>query len=101
MVPRQKQPYKELTEKQKRHVLGALLAMREDGVLPRGSMAKIAKNLGVAPKSVSRLWRAAKTSREDPQGAIHTPDVSCKKGHRNQYVVYYREEVMEQITSSL
>ena len=63
MAPRKKKPYKELTEKQKRHVLGALLAMREDGVLPWGSMAKIAKNLSVAPKSVSRLSHGKRWSR--------------------------------------
>lgn len=55
--------YKELTEKDKRAVLSACLAMRVNGVLPRGSFVKIGKNLALAPKSIGRLWNASKTTR--------------------------------------
>ena len=71
------------------------MGMRENGELPRGSMAKIAKNLGVAPKRVCRLWVAEKSTRA--AGTVQTPDVTIKKGHHEQRMIYSREEVMEQI----
>ena len=91
--------YHELTEKQKRAVLGALLSMRENGVLPHGSQAKIARNLRVSRFAVGRLWRAAESSRLDPNGVVHSPDVSSKKKGNNSEMkkVYDREQMKEAI----
>ena len=91
--------YHELTEKQKRAVLGALLSMRENGVLPHGSQAKIARNLSVLRFAVGRLWRAAESSRLDPNGVIHSPDVSSKNKGNNREMkkVYDREQMKEAI----
>ena len=87
--------YKELTEKQKRAVLGALLSMRENGHLPRGSYKKIARNLRVSARAVARLWSTAESTRAT--GIIATPEVKSNKGHKQPHVIYHREEVMEQI----
>ena len=88
-----------MNEKQKRAVLGALLAMVEREGLPHGSFAKIGARLGVPASSVARLWRASKSSREAQQ--VLSPDVTSKKKGNEQYkepqTIYSREEVMEQI----
>ena len=93
--------YNEMNEKQKRAVLGALVAAVDHGELPYGSFAKIGAKLGVPANSVARLWRAAKSTREDPNGRIHTPDVASKKkgnnGIKESRTIYSRQEVMQQI----
>ena len=53
--PATNKKYNELTEKQKRAVLGALLGARVGGDLPHGTMAKIARNLRVSRFAVGRL----------------------------------------------
>ena len=60
--------YKELTEKEKRAALGALLVLEKDGELPHGSFAQIGKKLALAPKSIARLWRVSVDTRnaKDP-----------------------------------
>ena len=87
--------YKEITEKQKRAVLGALLAAEDHGVLPYGTYAKIGAKLGVPAATVARLWRAAETTRAD--GRISSPDVKCNKGHREGHLFYDREMLKEAI----
>ena len=87
--------YKELTVKQKRAVLGACLAMRVEGDLPWGSYGKIAQNLSVSARSVSRLWKAAESTRA--AGSIQTPDVQCNKGHSEVRKVYNRALMKEEI----
>ena len=89
--------YKELTEKDKRAVLAACIAYREEGELPRGSYVKIGAKLGLPAQSVARLWRAAKSTREDLTGAIHSPDVAIGKGHREGHLLYDREMLKEAI----
>ena len=87
--------YRELNEKDKRHCLGALLTMRDDhGELQRGAYTKIARNLGVEPRSVSRLWRAAESTRA--AGKVQTPDCLSKKGHREPHLLYDREMMKEE-----
>ena len=87
--------YRELNEKDKRHCLGALLTMRDDhGELQRGAYTKIARNLGVEPRSVSRLWRLASTTRAN--GKVHTPDTLSRKGHREPHLVYDREQLRQE-----
>ena len=87
--------YHELTEKQKRAVLGACLSHRVDGVLPRGSYAKIARNLLVSRRAVGRLWKSAHSTRAN--SVVATPEVKSNKGHHEPNVIYNREDVMQQI----
>ena len=91
--------YHEMDEKQKRAVLGALMAMVDEQGLPYGSYAKIGAKLGVPASSVARLWKSASTTRAN--GRIHTPDVASKKrannGIKDSRTIYSRQEVMEQI----
>ena len=91
--------YKELTEKQKRAVLGALISHVVDGKLQHGSYALVGKKLGVPAKSAARLWRAAATTRST--GAIHSPEVISKKkgneAYRKHKLVYDREQMREEI----
>ena len=93
--------YKELTEKQKRAVLGALISHVVDGKLQHGSYALVGKKLGVPAKSAARLWRAASTTRST--GAIHSPEVISKKkgneAYRKHKLVYDREQMREEIRS--
>ena len=71
--------------------------MTVDGVLPRGSYAKIGKNLALAPKSVARTWRLASTTRAN--GKVHTPDTLSKKGHSDIRKLYDREQMKEETLS--
>ena len=94
MVHSKARGYKELTEKDKRHCLGALLAMVENGDLPHGSFAKIGKKLALAPKSVARLWKTAESTRAatriekvmgwalhiDLAASPHAPDFKGRRG---------------------
>ena len=101
MVDPPSNAYNELTEKQKRAVLGALLASRVNGALPYGEQAKIARNLAVSRFAVGRLWKSAKRSREDHNGTIYTPDVCSKKKGNNRELkkVYDRQQMKEEILS--
>ena len=95
MAPSSTKGYRELTEKQKREILGACLAMRVNGDLPRGSFAKIARNMSVGAKSVARLWLAAKTTRA--VGKVTSPDCRMKKAApRDHRKIYDREVMMEE-----
>ena len=91
--------YQELNEKEKRAVLGACLAAAEEGEIPHGGMAKIARKLAVSRAAVSRLWRAAKSSRLAK--TVLTPDVQSKKkgneAYRKHKLVYDREQMREEI----
>ena len=89
--------YKELTKKQKRAILGALLSHRVDGELPKGTMAKIARNLAVSRFAVGRLWKRAISTRAD--GKVHTPDVCSKKlgNNRDVHRLYDRELMKAEI----
>ena len=97
MVNSKGRGYKELTEKDKRAILGALLAAQVDGELPHGERAKIAKKLGFAPKSVGRLWTSAKITRA--KGSVHTPEIISKKqGISKEFrKIYDREQMKEAI----
>ena len=91
--------YKELTEKQKRAVLGALISHVVDGKLQHGSYALVGKKLGVPAKSAARLWRASSTTRAT--GVIQSPEVVSKKkgndAYRKPKLVYDREMMKEEI----
>ena len=52
--------YKELTEKDKRAILGALLVEQQNGGIPHGGLAKIARKLGCAPKASAGCGRTQK-----------------------------------------
>ena len=87
--------YNELTEKQKRAVLGACLSHRVDGVLPRGSYATIARNLLVSRRAVGRLWKSAHSTRAN--GIVATPEVKSNKGHKEHRVWLSHMLVMNEI----
>ena len=91
--------YRELTEKEKRAALGALLVLEKDGELPHGSFAQIGKKLALAPKSIARLWRAAASTRATR--TIQSPKVISKKkgnqAYRRPKLVYDRELMKEEI----
>ena len=89
--------YKELTEKDRRAALAACVAYREDGEIPRGSFVKIGTKLGLPAQSVARLWKSAESTRLDPSGTIHSPDVKISKGHREGHLLYDREMLKEAI----
>ena len=93
--------YKELTEKQKRAALGALLVLEKDGQLPHGSFAQVGKKLALAPKSIGRLWRAAASTRASC--TIQSPEVISKKkgneAYRKPKLVYDRELMKQEILS--
>ena len=96
MAPSSTKGYRELTEKQKREILGACLAMRVNGDLPRGSFAKIARNMSVGAKSVARLWLAAESTRAAEK--VASPDCRMKKAAPREYrKIYDREQMKEAI----
>ena len=81
MVHPSNKAYSELLEKDKRAILGALLTRADNGVLPRGACAIVARKLGFPARRVSRLWGASKSTRAN--GAIQSPDVASKKKGNN------------------
>ena len=89
--------YRELTVKQKREILAALLGARVEGELPWGSYGKIARNLGVSARSVSRLWSTAESTRA--KGTVQTPDTLSHKGHSDVRKLYDREQMKEETLS--
>ena len=59
---------------QRKHALGLLLSRLEDGVLPWGSLTIVAKELGVARSTISRLWGQVRGACE--QSLIITPEMA-------------------------
>ena len=88
--------YTELKEKDKRAILGALLSRVDNGILPRGSCAFVARKLGFPARRVSRLWSSAKSTRANL--VIATPEVSSKKLGNNKEIkkIYDRELLQEE-----
>ena len=66
--------YKEMSLQQRKHALGLLLSRLEDGVLPWGSLTIVAKELGVARSTISRLWGQVRGACE--QSLIITPEIA-------------------------
>ena len=99
MAPTNARGYKELTEKQKRAVLGACLLEAQNGEIRHGGFTKIARKLGVSARAVGRLWSNAKSTRAT--GIIQSPDVCSKKksneAYRKPKLVYDREQMKQEI----
>ena len=82
--------YKEMSLQQRKHALGLLLSRLEDGVLPWGSLTIVAKELGVACSTISRLWRQAHRARE--QSLIITPEIASWNNSRANALKYSHVE---------
>ena len=52
--------YKEMSLQQRKHALGRLLSLLEDGVLPWGLFTIVADEMGVTRSTISRLWGLAR-----------------------------------------
>ena len=68
---------KEMTEHQRLQALSMLLVKAEDGVLPYGAIADIAKKIGVSRSCLSRLWK--KAGQACANGHVAPTDVFSRK----------------------
>ena len=82
--------YKEMSLQQRKHALGRLLSLLEDGVLPWGSFTIVADEMGVTRSTISRLWGLARGARE--QSLILTPEIASRNNSRAKSLKYSHAE---------
>ena len=82
--------YKEMSLQQRKHALGRLLSLLEDGVLPWGSFTIVADEMGVTRSTISRLWGLARGARE--HSLILTPEIASRNNSRAKSLKYSHAE---------
>ena len=82
--------YKEMSLQQRKHALGRLLSLLEDGVLPWGSFTIVADEMGVTRSTISRLWGLARGAHE--QSLILTPEIASQNNSRVKSLKYSHAE---------
>ena len=55
--------YRELSLERRLEAVALLLAHQKNGILERGKLAMVAKKMGVAHSTISRLWKKAVSAR--------------------------------------
>ena len=68
--------YKEMYLQQRKMTLGLLLSRLKDGVLLWGPLTIVADEIGVARRTISRLWWQVRGARE--QSLIITPEIALQ-----------------------
>ena len=82
--------YKEMSLKEQKRALGLLLSRLEDGVLPWGSLTIVAKELGVARSTISRLWGQVHGACK--QSLIITPEIASQNNSHTNALKYSHAE---------
>ena len=82
--------YKEMSLQQRKHALGRLLSLSEDGVLLWISFTIVADEMGVTRSTISRLWGLARGARE--QSLILTPEIASRNNSRAKSLKYSHAE---------
>ena len=89
----QRKRKQELTEKQRERAIFMLKGMLKDGVLPRGSLSKVAKVFGARNDTIGILWRGVVAN--EAQGLSNSPAIRSKRHLRGAKAIYNIDELAE------
>jgi transposase-like protein len=83
---------RELTPRERQQAVSALLARLHEGKPRRGSIKEVAGNFGVHARTISRLWKRAKTNAAQ-QGVYEAPTLKDRTGRRPRDLTAVRERL--------